>query len=1368
RTKAFVGNYSTLRANNLTVSADSIETATAESYAAQAGLYAGGGNIAHVKLHPLVEASLGSYSNISVLNQAAVTAAIKPQAKASVYGVTVAYGAKAALADAKAETTPSVNAYIGQNAQVTCGYQSLGGNPVLSFFSGSELTGNPTLTFSVKSVQMSGNPTLRFAPGTGASNDTVRRLDSRTWGSDGFKVGDYISICGTVKNNAVYKIMGISSDGKALTLDTRGTVQAEEKSGASVYIERGGEITRSTGSWIDDDFVEGEFILVSGTGTNDGYYEIGKIIDANTLQLDVSDEINNQVTSSASIIGDTADMIRRSAGSWLDDGFRAGQYIKVSGSANNDGQYRIKSISSDGKVITLDSLNLFTQEQASGVNVTIVDYSDSGANSAGLKVNASESLPDSGSTAEAYAFGAGGALLSIDCTMAAAKNTSTVAAWVANNANITVAGTVEISADTSTKQTAGADGYNGGAVQAGNNKASATSTASGEQLNITTAGLKDNVNLSAFKLLISSYRTDDNYAEAFAGSGGAFNLVLIEAKTANNAATRAALGTGVNLNVDRLQIIADHTATFNSKADSISIAGIGLGAGRANNAINSTVEANIGPSSTILARDMIVNANNRTNKEWLPNSSYNVRSRSGGILNCQSAESKTGITNTTNINVGDNTAIKIPGSIYNLGRLNMEILNTVLARDKANIDIGGAITGAKAVSQITNINTGTVQVGKNVTIMSAGDINLSARTYSNIQTYAAAKCYGAAGLADADSKAISTSANNVLIGEGAKLTSYGQINLLAGLSSEGFPNTCYSLASADVNNWTAVPLKTSPKASGIINLNNYINIAANASLRVVKDANLFTEEGINVTDGTGTAKNLYSEFLGMDCRTIDTAINIDSQAQVDGSIEVGIQNQQLLTIEADGTVSTKTDGVIFIKTKYEMHKQILEELELARRMQDEYAGTAAAEAFAAEIIRLQGELIQLGHQVYTQNGQKMIEQSVWADYIIVDDIWAQSSNINILAETLSGSGTLQARGDAKIEIINKSPAYLRLNNLTIPENAGGKVVFNRSSLDSGWHNGVRIISGTSSGEPQINIRNTYTGSSNPDIEIYGNIENRNGPLYVSSTGGITSKGDIRAGRVTLNATGDFIQSYVDTFYPVGGEPRNIWKPVTRITELWKSMTNPLNPDALNKAIIQVLNSEPQSKIEAANIVISARYLNINGAIISGHPEQKLVLGADLNNKIAGFWKSPHWDYHDNLIVENGGVKAYFDLITKRVIVEGVSAEGGYVSLFGQIMNTSGGRIEALDGYASIHIENHTNYDLQVGALDNGRGSEGMVVIKDTAPMTWLPDYYSAPVVRVYTRQGEQVQVWDSVDMNNKVAVYDANGHVVYQPLAGLR
>ena len=64
----------------------------------------------------------------------------------------------------------------------------------------------------------------------------------------------------------------------------------------------------------------------------------------------------------------------------------------------------------------------------------------------------------------------------------------------------------------------------------------------------------------------------------------------------------------------------------------------------------------------------------------------------------------------------------------------------------------------------------------------------------------------------------------------------------------------------------------------------------------------------------------------------------------------------------------------------------------------------------------------------------------------------------------------------------------------------------------------------------------------------------------------------------------------------------------------------------------------------------------------------------------------------------------------------------------------------------------------------------MIVIKDTAPMTWLPGSYTAPVTTVYTRIGNQIQVWDSVDAatRNQLAVYDPDQNVFYDPLAGLR
>ncbi|MEX0958007.1 MAG: LEPR-XLL domain-containing protein [Burkholderiales bacterium] len=50
-----------------------------------------------------------------------------------------------------------------------------------------------------------------------------------------------------------------------------------------------------------------------------------------------------------------SDSIRRSQGSWLEDGFAPGQSITVSGTNRNDGVYEIVDISADGRTLTLDT-----------------------------------------------------------------------------------------------------------------------------------------------------------------------------------------------------------------------------------------------------------------------------------------------------------------------------------------------------------------------------------------------------------------------------------------------------------------------------------------------------------------------------------------------------------------------------------------------------------------------------------------------------------------------------------------------------------------------------------------------------------------------------------------------------------------------------------------------------------------------------------------------------------------------------------------------------------------------------------------------------------------------------------------------------
>lgn len=106
----------------------------------------------------------------------------------------------------------------------------------------------------------------------------------------------------------------------------------------------GDTITRATGSWLADGFVVGDTIVITGATASAGANNITAVIDsldATTITLD-SEDLVDEVTSAASIVGYPTltfadpDTITRNRGSWLDDGFRAGDLITVDGTSSND------------------------------------------------------------------------------------------------------------------------------------------------------------------------------------------------------------------------------------------------------------------------------------------------------------------------------------------------------------------------------------------------------------------------------------------------------------------------------------------------------------------------------------------------------------------------------------------------------------------------------------------------------------------------------------------------------------------------------------------------------------------------------------------------------------------------------------------------------------------------------------------------------------------------------------------------------------------------------------------------------------------------------------------------------------------------
>ena len=131
----------------------------------------------------------------------------------------------------------------------------------------------------------------------------------------------------------------------------------------------GDTITRSEGSFVGDGFVAGDMIDVAGSVNNNISTAVGiATVTALVITLD-TDDLQDEgpvadctLTGSPAItfaeVGATGDTITRSRGSWLTDGFRAGDDFTIAGSGSNNITTTAGIDTVTASVITLDTDDL--------------------------------------------------------------------------------------------------------------------------------------------------------------------------------------------------------------------------------------------------------------------------------------------------------------------------------------------------------------------------------------------------------------------------------------------------------------------------------------------------------------------------------------------------------------------------------------------------------------------------------------------------------------------------------------------------------------------------------------------------------------------------------------------------------------------------------------------------------------------------------------------------------------------------------------------------------------------------------------------------------------------------------------------------
>ncbi|RLB36288.1 MAG: hypothetical protein DRH20_10105, partial [Deltaproteobacteria bacterium] len=493
-----------------------------------------------------------------------------------------------------------------------------------------------------------------------------------------------------------------------------------------------------------------------------------------------------------------------------------------------------------------------------------------------------------------------------------------------------------------------------------------------------------------------------------------------------------------------------------------------------------------------------------------------------------------------------------------------------------------------------------------------------------------------------------------------------------------------------------------------------------------------------------------------------------------------------------GTVSTQSPGISFTFSTESLAVNLVAEWEHWTQLYVEYTGDPVAQAaYLAEISRVEQQMQALGlyddeHDLYQTN--------YMAPYITVDDIWAQSGTITVTGLEMSGTGELHAPGDVEVIITNHSPANLRTSNITIPVNAGGVVRFNYVDVDTNADIGAINESGLNpsfsdievaadSAEPRITITNTFDADDphpygdaikTPNIEIAGDIENILGRVEITSEGSVFVRGNINAGTLVITAGGDFVLSYTDSLFHAGGNPGTLWNSVAQVTEpigsglgtTYTYSTDGIeeggNDTTIEQAVQSALLTPSESNIVAANnVFISAQYLNINGTIQSGLPDRWATVTTDVWDEIVAAGKAYNsyraGDYAGAVarlsvgdwagvadkeeitdlsrfeyfkLPTQGNIDVFYNAPEDRLELESVRVEGGHMELFGEILSTGNGKLNVLDGYGRIVVDNQTDYDLVTRVLDTGQGVAGVLKITDTRDK----DAGGRPKVTEYYRQ----------------------------------
>ncbi len=703
-----------------------------------------------------------------------------------------------------------------------------------------------------------------------------------------------------------------------------------------------------------------------------------------------------------------------------------------------------------------------------------------------LTLQANLNVPTGGDSGYASTTaGSGGLLIGADATVSTATSNINIQAGTGNYV-LLPAGTVGIAATSNTVLNSTSTGVAvGGVLAAGaavsKSDASGATTASMGSYN--TTGINRTADLG-----LQANSTTTNTSNATAGSGGLLAGSAAYGQTSDTTSTTASAGANDNIFAGNITVYALHTSNYFAGSNSIEASAVGASGSYSKNTIDPVTTALLGNATDLTAwNELKLNANNHIIES---DGGYSSQGASGGVASGASVQTTTAIGDGAYVTLGSSDSLTVGTDPYaNPGLIDITAGDIITAADTTNLNTGGAISVAAANSSTYVTDTNTVTIGSSSRLLSLGDIDIGTYAMDGIANSALVHTYGLAGGAGATANSTITANQSVAIGNAVTMLGYGSVNIMAGRSGDGKWFSLFgpdAIAASYVRAIIPVPVAD---ATATVQQNNNVTFGTGGYVYSGGNIDLEAYQGNTNPQADGEGHAYILGFIPVSGTNSNTSAHGSGTVQLGGNFIAGYFHDLAINIS-----NSNSAGGLDQTSGAPIHYN--------------YNSAWNPTTFVNSI---QGQ---------DPTVEALLENSISSTDVAMFDLgstsplFASAGNITINAANITGSGNLTAYGNAQINIINSSPAYLVLGSTTtggsialdIPNLPGGQILFTGAA--NTVPNTVAVAEVDPNTTPTINITSSYPSAvgttatpEGPAIFVTGNIQNLGGDVTIADAEG---------------------------------------------------------------------------------------------------------------------------------------------------------------------------------------------------------------------------------------------------------------------------